>query len=98
MTYNGAALEADTRCGVLRAIEAATAALEFPGVELPAITRERPHAISIRLRTTSLNDLRAILARNDVAHHEIRGHEIPDRVLVAPHAAGNVILDFVQSI
>lgn len=50
------------------------------------------------LRTTSLNDLRAILARNDVAHHEIRGHEIPDRVLVAPHAAGNVILDFVQSV
>ncbi|RMS32759.1 hypothetical protein ALP68_04754 [Pseudomonas ficuserectae] len=96
--YNGTVLEADTRCGLLRAIDAATAALEFPGVELPAITRERPHAISIRLRTTSLNDLRAILARNDVAHHEIRGHEIPDRVLVAPHAAGNVILDFVPSV
>ncbi|KPY83401.1 hypothetical protein ALO97_00270 [Pseudomonas syringae pv. tagetis] len=91
--YNGAVLEADTRCGLLRAIYAAKAAVEFPGIELPRVTSERPHAIAIRLHTTSLTALRAILESNDVPHREV-----PGRVFVAPHAAGNVILDFVQSV
>lgn len=91
--YNGAVLEADTKCGVFRAIDAATAAQEFPGVELPKSAQERPHAISIRLHTTSLNALRSILEHNEIPHREV-----PGRVFVEPHAAGNVILEFVQNI
>jgi hypothetical protein len=93
VSYNGAVLEADTRCGVLRAIDAATAALEFPGIALPKRAEERPHGISIRLHTRSLSTLRSILEHNQVPHHEV-----PGRVLVEPQAAGNVILEFVQNI
>lgn len=93
VSYNGAVLEADTRCGVLRAIDAATAALEFPGIALPKRAEERPHGISIRLHTRSLSALRSILEHNQVPHHEV-----PGRVLVEPQAAGNVILEFVQNI
>ncbi|WP_300725527.1 VOC family protein [Pseudomonas sp.] len=90
--YNGTALEADTGCGVLRAIDAATAAQEFPGVELPRVAQKRPHAIAIRLHTTSLTALRSILEQNDMPHCEI-----PGRVFVEPQSAGNVILEFVQN-
>jgi hypothetical protein len=93
VSYNGAVLEADTRCGVLRAIDAATAALEFPGIALPKRAEESPHGISIRLHTRSLSALRSILEHNQVPHHEV-----PGRVLVEPQAAGNVILEFVQNI
>lgn len=90
--YNGAVLEADTRCGVLRAMDAATAALEFPGITLPNRAEQRPHAIAIRLHTTSLTTLRSILEHNAVPHREV-----PGRVFVEPQAAGNVILEFVQN-
>lgn len=90
--YNGAVLEADTQCGVLRAMDAATAALEFPGISLPNRAEQRPHAIAIRLRTTSLTTLRSILEHNQVPHREV-----PGRVFVEPQAAGNVILEFVQN-
>jgi len=90
--YNGAVLEADTQCGVLRAMDAATAALEFPGITLPKRAEQRPHAIAIRLHTTSLTTLRSILEHNAVPHAEV-----PGRVFVEPHAAGNVILEFVQN-
>lgn len=90
--YNGSVLEADTQCGVLRAIDAATASLEFPGIEQPKVAQERPHAISIRLHTTSLNALRSILEQNEIPHREV-----PGRVFVEPQAAGNVILEFVQN-
>lgn len=91
--YNGAALEADTQCGVLRGIDAATAALEFRDVELPKSAQQRPHAIAIRLHTTSLNVLRSILEHNEISHREA-----PGRVFVDPQAAGNVILEFVQRV
>ncbi|MCU1738006.1 MULTISPECIES: VOC family protein [unclassified Pseudomonas] len=91
--YEGDVLEADTRCGVLRAMDAATAAGEYPGIELPQIVEERPHAIAIKLNTTSLCDVRSILAHNAVPHVQV-----PGRVMVAPRAAGNVILEFVQTI
>lgn len=90
--YNGAVLEADTQCGVLRAMDAATAALEFPGITLPKRAEQRPHAIAIRLHTTSLTTLRSILEHNAVPHGEV-----PGRVFVEPQAAGNVILEFVQN-
>ncbi|SFW51893.1 VOC family protein [Pseudomonas sp. NFACC10-1] len=90
--YNGKALEADTRCGLLRAIDAATAAREFAGIELPGSVEERPHAIAIRLHTKRLDALRAILEDNKVAHREASG-----RIYVAPQAAGNVILEFTQN-
>ena len=92
MKYNGAVLEADTQCGVLRAMDTATAALEFPGISLPNRAEQRPHAIAIRLRTTSLTTLRSILEHNQVPHREV-----PGRVFVEPQAAGNVILEFVQN-
>lgn len=90
--YNGSVLEADTGCGVLRAVDAATASEQFPGVELPATASQRPHAIAIRLHTASLDTLRSILKQNAVPHRE---H--PGRVFVEPQAAGNVILEFVQN-
>lgn len=90
--YNGAVLEADTRCGVLRAVDAATAAVEFPGITLPHSEQQRPHAIAIRLHTNSLDTLRSILEHNAVAHRAS-----PASVCVEPHAAGNVILEFVQN-
>lgn len=89
--YNGNVLEADTQCGVLRAIDAATAALESPGIELPAVTEERPHAIAIRLHTNSPDTLRSILEHNAIPHHQVAG-----RVLVEPQSAGNVILEFIN--
>lgn len=90
--YNGAVLEADTQCGILRAMDAATAALEFPGITLPNRAEQRPHAIALRLHTTSLTTLRSILEHNAVPHREV-----PGRVFVEPQAAGNVILEFVQN-
>lgn len=90
--YKGDVLEADTRCGVLRAMNATTAAREYLGIELPAQVQERPHAIAIKLHTKSLKDLRLILEHNDVPHVEASGG-----VVVAPQAAGNVILEFVQT-
>ncbi|UTW08015.1 VOC family protein [Pseudomonas benzenivorans] len=91
--FNGDALEADTGCGVFRAISAETAAKEFAGISLPKANAERPHAIAIRLNTKSLDDVRTILKRNAVAHVDAA-----ERVLVEPSAAGNVILEFVQTI
>lgn len=91
VTYNGNVLQADTQCGVLRAIDAATAALEYPGLELPAVTQERPHAIAIRLHTHSPDTLRSILEHNAIPHHQVAG-----RVLVEPQSAGNVILEFIN--
>ncbi|WP_407309489.1 VOC family protein [Pseudomonas sp. nanlin1] len=92
VTYQGTVLEADTGCGVLRAIDGATAALEFPGIELPRFVEQRPHAIALRLRTHRFSELRSILARNAVPHREVSG-----RILVEPQAAGNVILEFCQA-
>lgn len=89
--YNGTVLEADTQCGVLRAIDAATAALEYPGIELPTVAQERPHAIAIRLHTTRLSTLRSILEHNAIPHRDVA-----DRVLVEPQSAGNVILEFIN--
>ena len=91
VTYNGNVLQADTQCGVLRAIDAATAALEYPGLELPAVTQERPHVIAIRLHTHSPDTLRSILEHNAIPHHQVAG-----RVLVEPQSAGNVILEFIN--
>lgn len=91
VTYNGNVLQADTQCGVLRAIDAATAALEYPGLELPAVTQERPHAIAIRLHTHSPDTLRSILEHNAIPHHQVA-----ERVLVEPQSAGNVILEFIN--
>lgn len=90
--YKGAVLEADTQCGVLRAIDATTAAQEFPGMDLPKRAQQSPHAISIRLHTKSLMTLRSILEHNEVPHRDL-----PGRVFVEPQAAGNVILEFVQN-
>ncbi|KPX30928.1 MULTISPECIES: VOC family protein [Pseudomonas syringae group] len=93
VSFDGTVLQANTRCGVLRAIDVTTAAREFPDIELPRRALEGPHAIAIKLHTTRLSALREILERNEVPYSEA-----PGRVLVEPHAAGNVILDFVQSL
>ncbi|MFJ3008246.1 VOC family protein [Pseudomonas fluorescens] len=89
--YNGNVLEANTQCGILRAMDAETAAKEYAGVPLPRVAKERPHAIAIKLHTKSLNNVRWVLHRNEVSYFEV-----PGRVLVKPETAGNVILEFVQ--
>lgn len=91
--YNGTVLEADSRCGLLRAMDAATAAREYPGIDLPTVAQERPHAIAIKLHTRHLDNVRSILGRNGVAHIDL-----PERVMVQPQVAGNVILEFVQTL
>ncbi|MCF8981917.1 MULTISPECIES: VOC family protein [Pseudomonas syringae group] len=93
VSWQGDVLLADTRCGVLRAMDATTAARHYPDTPLPHAHRERPHAIAIGLHTTSLDTLRAILAENHVPHQQA-----PGRVMVEPQAAGNVILEFVQNL
>ncbi|WMN16844.1 VOC family protein [Pseudomonas piscis] len=91
--YNGAVLQADTRCGILRAMDSATAIQAYPGIALPKVVQERPHAIALQVGTRSLDDVRSILGRNGVAHVDL-----PERVVVQPQAAGNVILEFVQTL
>ncbi len=88
---NGRIAEADTGSGLLRAIDNATAQMEYAGVPLPAAAGSRPHGISIRLHTASLDPLLRRLATLGLAYHHT-----PDRVLVAPAGAGNVIIEFVQ--
>jgi len=85
-------LEADTKCGILRAVDAAQAARDFPGIDLPEGNQSRPHAIAIRVNTRKLSTLHSILLHNDVPHRDLA-----DRILVEPRAAGNVILEFVQT-
>ncbi|MBX8590197.1 VOC family protein [Pseudomonas cichorii] len=92
VTYNGNILQVDTRCGLLRAMDAATAALQYPGVRLPHAASDRAHAIAICLHTKSLDTVRFILEHNEVPHEQV-----PGRVMVQPEAAGNVILEFVQN-
>jgi len=93
VTWRDNVLLADTRCGVLRAMDAAAAALHYPGMPLPRVNRERAHAIAIGMHTSSLDTLRTILEDNQVAHQQV-----PGRVMVQPEAAGNVILEFVQNL
>lgn len=92
VSYNGDVLEADTRCGVLRAMNRATAEREFAGVGLPEAASERPHAIALRINTTDLEAARGIIEANQVAHSKD-----PQRILIAPQASGNVIIELVQS-
>jgi hypothetical protein len=92
VTFEGGVLEADTKCGVLRAIDRAKAAQEFPGIDLPNRNQDRPHAIAIRVSSRKINTLHAILLHNDVPHRDLA-----DRILVEPRAAGNVIREFVQT-
>lgn len=93
VSYCGDILLADTRCGVLRAMTAATAAKEYPDMPLPVVAKDRPHAIAIGLHTKSLATARSIFQSNNVPHKEVAG-----RLMVQPQAAGNVILEFVQNI
>jgi hypothetical protein len=90
--YKGDVLEADTGCGMLRAMSLATAQKEFAGVALPQAASERPHAISLRINTKNLATARGIIESNQVPHHADS-----QRILIEPQAAGNVILELVQS-
>lgn len=92
VSFQDGVLVADTKCGILRAINKAQAAQEFPGIELPSGDQDRPHAICIRVNTQTLSVLHSILLHNDVPHRDLA-----DRILVEPNAAGNVILEFVQN-
>ncbi|MEA9390087.1 VOC family protein [Acerihabitans sp. TG2] len=89
--YDGRIAEVDTGSGVLRAIDLASAQSEYAGVALPAAASSRAHGISLRLHTASLEPLIRRLTTHGVAYHHT-----PGRVLVAPDAAGNVIIEFVQ--
>lgn len=90
--YNGAVLEADTGCGIMRAMSLDTAHVEFDGVKLPEAASERPHAIALRINTKNLDAARAVIESNQVPHHAGS-----TRLLIEPKAAGNVILEFIQS-
>lgn len=90
--YDGDVLEADTGCGLLRAMSLTTAQTEFAGVDLPKAASERPHAIALRISIKNLDTARAIIEGNQVPHYAS-----PQRLLIEPQAAGNVILELVQS-
>ncbi|WP_191237232.1 VOC family protein [Cobetia marina] len=93
VAWRDGVLEADTGCGMLRAVDAAQAAREFPQMALPASTQDptsRPHAIAIRLNTRNPHALRELLTRNSVSHRQI-----DERTVVDARAAGNVLLEFV---
>jgi hypothetical protein len=90
--YNGDVLEANTRCGVLRAMNLATAQAEFAGVDLPEAVSDRPRAIALRINTKNLDAARTIIESNQVPHHADA-----QCLLIEPRAAGNVILEMVQS-
>lgn len=90
--YHGDVLEADTGCGLLRAMSLTTAQTEFAGVNLPEAASQRPHAIALRINTKNLDAARAIIESNKVPH--LAGSQ---RLLVEPQAAGNVILELVQT-
>jgi|SRR5476649_565785 len=88
---NGRIAEVDTGSGLLRAIDRATAQIEYAGVALPAAAGVRAQGIAVRLHTASLDAVLHRLAAQGLAYHHT-----PGRVLVAPAGAGNVIIEFVQ--
>lgn len=90
--YEDDVLEADTGCGVLRAMNRATAEREFAGVALPEAVSERPHAIALRINTKMLDVAKGIIESNQVPHYAAA-----QRVLIEPAAAGNVIIELIQS-
>ena len=87
---NANVLEVDTGCGILRAVDQATAEQEYKGTGLPSSPTDRPHAVAITLSTRSLSQLTSVLDSNKVPFIGL-----PGRVLVGPEEAGNVILEFV---
>ncbi len=88
--YDGAALEVDTGCGLLRAIDNDSAQQAYGGVNLPVSSTGRAHAVALTLSTKSLAQLRSVLETNNVPFVSHSG-----RILVGPEEAGNVILEFV---
>ena len=84
-------LQAESGCGLLRALTPEQAAAEYGAVGLPQARAERPHAIAIRVAVASLARVRKVLAEGGVA-----AVDRDDRLQVAPENCGNVILEFAE--
>lgn len=85
-------VEADTGCGRMIALTEAQARQRFASVGLPVSYTDKPHGIALQLRVKDLDVTKAVLTANGVAFGETdRG------IAVAPSAAGNTILEFVEA-
>lgn len=84
-------LQAESGCGLLRALTPEQAAAEYGAVGLPQASAERPHAIAIRVAVASLARVREVLAEGGLA-----AVDRDDRLRVAPEHCGNVILEFAE--
>ena len=84
-------VEADTGCGRVVALTRSQALERFACVGLPVSYTDKPHGFALQIRVRDLRAAERILSENGVVHGETaRG------VAVAPEAAGNTIIEFVE--
>ena len=84
-------VEADTGCGRVVALTRSQALERFACVGLPVSYTDKPHGFALQVRVRDLAAVERILSENGVMHGQTaRG------VAVAPDAAGNTIIEFVE--
>jgi hypothetical protein len=84
-------VEADTGCGRVVALTRSQALERFACVGLPVSYTDKPHGFALQVRVRGLAAVERILSENGVTHGQTaRG------VAVAPDAAGNTIIEFVE--
>ena len=85
-------VEADTGCGRVVALTVDQARQRFATVGLPISYTDKPHGIALRLRVKRLDVTKRILTENGVVFGQTA-----EGIAVAPDAAGNTILEFVEA-
>ena len=84
-------VEADTGCGRVVALTRSQALERFACVGLPVSYTDKPHGFALQVRIRDLSAVERILSENGVTYGQTaRG------VAVAPEAAGNTIIEFVE--
>ena len=84
-------VEAHTGCGRVVALTRSQALERFACVGLPVSYTDKPHGFALQVRIRDLAAVERILSENGVTYGQTaRG------VAVAPEAAGNTIIEFVE--
>ncbi|KFD22535.1 hypothetical protein GTPT_0108 [Tatumella ptyseos ATCC 33301] len=89
VTLDDGVLTADTGCGILRAMNAATVEHYYPGIPLPSGKSNEPHGIAISMSTKTPDVLKEILTLQNIPFATVNGS-----IVVAPEWTGNVIFEF----